>query len=133
MTKKFLKRVLNSPNFTGNVLVIGDGFEYLKDLIDNCLSVFIVPFGEISFRERNLIFRESLEDIDKISPISFIFINFDQYTCIKKLDKLINLYKPDIFISGQHLIPIEEVRFLQDRRYSVMSIEKNYYRWAFKK
>ena len=95
---KFIKRISKSKKNIRNILVVGTGWEKLPNLCDVFPSVFIISTGPQDFRRKNLIYKESFDQIETLPDIDAIIMDRDQDIHVSKLLPLLNKYQSVIRI-----------------------------------
>jgi len=130
---KLVKRIRKSFKRPRNVLVVGTGFGFLEELCDNFASVFIISALNITFKKRNLIYREDFEGIEHIPDLDVIFIDKNQEVNVEKLKPILLRYHPVMFVEGSIVFDRPQYKFLQQFKYSVTDVFGSYHIWKFQK
>jgi len=60
---KFQKRLRKMSVNSTNALVIGHGFGKIEDIVQTFNSVFITSYDNTDFKSKNLIYRETINDL----------------------------------------------------------------------
>ena len=119
---KFKKRITKSMSKPLNdCLVIGQGYGFLKDILEMYNTVFIYGNNEPVPKAKNLILRTSIDVAYNIPNITTIFI--DQ-THIKYFDQLIPILTsaaPDLYIEGNEVVPKTETTALYKHGYRAVT------------
>ena len=110
---KFIKRITKSKKNIRNILVIGTGWEKLPLLCDGFASVFIISTGLQDLRRKNLIYKESFDQIETLPDIDAIVMDRDQDIHVSKLLPLLNKYQSVILVQGIELFAKSEYKFLK--------------------
>ena len=126
---KFIKRISKSKKNIRNILVVGTGWEKLPNLCDVFPSVFIISTGPQDFRRKNLIYKESFDQIETLPDIDAIVIDRDQDMHVSKLLPLLNKYQSVILVQGIELFAKPEYKFLKTHGYAVVEMFGDSHLW----
>ena len=126
---KFIKRISKSKKNIRNILVVGTGWEKLPNLCDVFPSVFIISTGPQDFRRKNLIYKESFDQIETLPDIDAIVIDRDQDLHVSKLLPLLNKYQSVILVQGIELFAKPEYKFLKTHGYAVTEMFGDSHLW----
>lgn len=127
---KFTKRVLNAGKHRRNGLVVGTGFGYLEKLAESLNTVFVINDGNRDLRKRNIIYKSDFTGLSTIREIDFIFIDYDQYPHVQKLQPVLQNNKAVIFVEGEVVWPINEYKYLRSQGYSHIDLHKGMQKWV---
>ena len=126
---KFIKRISKSKKNIRNILVVGTGWEKLPNLCDVFPSVFIISTGPQDFRRKNLIYKESFDQIETLPDIDAIVMDRDQDIHVSKLLPLLNKYQSVILVQGVELFAKTEHKFLKTYGYAVVEMFGDSHLW----
>ena len=126
---KFIKRISKSKKNIRNILVVGTGWEKLPNLCDVFASVFVISTGSHDFRRKNLIYKESFDQIETLPDIDAIVIDRDQDIHVSKLLSLLNKYQSVILVQGIELFAKPEYKFLKTHGYAVVEMFGDSHLW----
>ena len=126
---KFIKRISKSKKNIRNILVIGTSWEKLPLLCDGFASVFVISIGSQDFRRKNLIYKESFDQIETLPDIDAIVIDRDQDMHVSKLLPLLNKYQSVILVQGIELFAKPEYKFLKTHGYAVVEMFGDSHLW----
>jgi hypothetical protein len=126
---KFIKRISKSKKNIRNILVVGTGWEKLSNLCDVYPSVFIISTGPQDFRRKNLIYKESFDQIETLPDIDAIVMDRDQEVHVSKLLPLLNKYQSVILVQGVELFAKTEYKFLKTYGYAVTEMFGDSHLW----
>ena len=126
---KFIKRISKSKKNIRNILVVGTGWEKLPNLCDGFASVFVISTGLHDFRRKNLIYKESFDQIETLPDIDAIVIDRDQDVHVSKLLPLLNKYQSIILVQGVELFSKPEYKFLKTHGYAVTEMFGDSHLW----
>ena len=126
---KFIKRISKSKKNIRNILVVGTGWEKLPNLCDVFPSVFIISTGPQDFRRKNLIYKESFDQIETLPDIDAIIMDRDQDIHVSKLLSLLNKYQSVILVQGIELFAKPEYKFLKTHGYAVVEMFGDSHLW----
>lgn len=127
---KFAKRVLNSGKLHRNCLVIGTGFGHLENLAKSLNTVFVINDSNRDLRRRNIVYKSDFTGLSTIREIDFIFIDYDQYPNLQKLQPVLQNNKAIIFIEGEVVWPVNEYKYLRSQGYSHIDLLKGMQKWV---
>ena len=126
---KFIKRITKSKKNIRNILVVGTGWEKLSNLCDGFASVFIISTGSQDVRRKNLIYKESFDQIGTLPDIDAIVMDRDQDIHSSKLLPLLNKYQSVILVQGIELFSKPEYKFLKTHGYAVVEMFSDSHLW----
>ena len=126
---KFIKRISKSKKNIRNILVVGTGWEKLPNLCDGFASVFIISTGSQDFRRKNLIYKESFDQIETLPDIDAIVMDRDQDMHVSKLLPLLHRYQSVILVQGVELFSKTEYKFLKTYGYAVTEMFGDSHLW----
>ena len=126
---KFIKRISKSKKNIRNILVVGTGWEKLPNLCDGFASVFVISTGPQDFRRKNLIYKESFDQVETLPDIDAIVIDRDQDIHVSKLLSLLNKYQSVILVQGVELFSKPEYKFLKTHGYAVTEMFGDSHLW----
>lgn len=128
---KFVKRVRKSFKNPRNVLVIGTGFGYLEELCENFANVFIISTLTEPYKKRNLVYKETFDNIEFLPNLDIIFMDRNQDLHVEKLKTILLKYHPSIFVEGNLIFGKNEYKFLKSYNYSVVEMFGDYHLWKY--
>ncbi len=126
---KFIKKITKSKKNPRNILVLGTGSGRLEDLCNGFASIFIISTGEQTVRKRNLIYKESFDQIETLPDIDVIIMDRNQDIHISKLPPLLNKFQPIILVDGIELFGKAEYKFLKTYGYAVTQMFNDSHLW----
>ena len=130
---KFSKKVAKAVKHTHNCVVIGPYSDEISDLVETFNTVFILSDGVNELKGRNIVYRPDFDDIKLLPHIDAAFIDYAQ---LDKLSKIENLLQHNTLIAyintGEFIHPMY-AKFLNNKKYEITEIHKNYQVWKPKK
>jgi hypothetical protein len=126
----FSKKISKILPSTKNCLVIGDGFNFLNEILNSFQTVFIICKEDSKVRHKNLIYRESFDSIYELPDLDAIFVD------LSKLDKLGFLHaiwtknKPPVIVEGPRPISREPFESLYKFKYNFFLDQKKFHLWT---
>lgn len=126
---KFAKRLIKSNQNARNALVVGTGFGNLEKLTSILQTVFVINDGDRSIKRKNIVYKEDFSNIASLFDIDFLFIDYNQYGNLTKLQSLLQKNKPVIFVEGEKVWDVAEYKFLKANGYSQMELDKGMQKW----
>lgn len=130
---KFSRRIYKFLKNPRNVLVLGTGFGFLEEICDNFSSVFIISTLSEPYRKKNLIYRESFDNLEHLPDIDVIVMDKNQYIHLENLRPILNRYHPLIFVESNEIFEKNEYKLLKGFGFSVTEMFKGYHMWKFLK
>jgi hypothetical protein len=130
---KLVKRIKKNFKNPRNVLVLGTGFGYLSEICEHFGSVFIISTLEEPIKRKNLIYKETFDNIEFLPDLDVIFIDRNQDCNVEKLKPLLLRYRPILLVEGTSLFSKLEYKFLQNFSFSVTEMFNDYHLWKFTK
>jgi hypothetical protein len=125
---KFSKRILSSSKNHRNCIVVGQGIGYLDNIVDSFQCVFIID-GNAKIRKRNVVYRESFDNIDKLVDIDFVFVDSRYFDNFKKLRPVWLAHRPIFFLEGSDLFGLENYKYFRSESYALTNKYKNMQKW----
>lgn len=126
---KFIKRISKSKKNIRNILVVGTAWDKLPNLCDVFASVFVISTGSHDLRRKNLIYKESFDQIETLPDIDAIVIDRDQGMHVSKLLPLLQRYQSVILVQGVELFAKTEYKFLKTYGYAVVEMFGDSHLW----
>lgn len=131
---KFTKRIIKSAKNRTASLVLGNAFGNLSELTEIFENVFLhIEISKNVFKKKNIIFIEDIDNPIEIPLLSMIFIDAEYLGKIGSLRLLMNKYSPVIMIGSGEFIEKTYSKFLNDHRYEIVELFKDYQIWKMKK
>jgi hypothetical protein len=129
---KFSKRMRKGHRTARNILVLGTGLGNLEDLLETFDTVFVVNGSLPRIQKRNIVYRETFDNINLITDIDLIIVDLDQEKFIPELIQIWRKTNPTIIVQGPELISIEYQKILKADHYAIREVAKGYYIWKNK-
>lgn len=130
---KFRKRIAKlSKNPCQNALVVGDGFGYLHEIIDMFQTVFIINKSKPTIKSRNLVYKETFDDMQSLIDITHIFFDLKNITDISSTSHTLHRWKPIVIIEGNEIPNAVFTRTLLDTGYKCYKLEGLFHPWELK-
>ena len=103
---KFNKRIVKAhTNPLQNALVIGEGFGYLQSITELYQTVFLIDSKRPDLKTKNLVFKETYDDLHLLVDVSTIFIDLSKINDINLVSPVFTRWKSLVVIEGN--TPIE--------------------------
>lgn len=130
---KFTKRIVKSSKDQSVCLVIGTAFGNLDELTEIFQTVFLHTNDRASSpKKKNIVFLETIDNHIDIPLISAVFVDLDQLTKLAALRPMMTKYSPTIMIGSGEFIDKTWNKFLNDHRYQIVELFKEYQIWKIK-
>jgi len=130
---KFQKKISKLCKNSLNVVVVGQGFGQLNDIVEIFNTVFVLGGARPETKSRNLVYRENLEYISDIEDVGLIFVDRNQIEQLKSILPLWNKTKAIVAIEGHDPIEREFSKSLYDSNYNCTELYKTFHTWELKK
>jgi hypothetical protein len=130
---KFSKRIRKIDRKARNLLVVGTAFGNLEELLDSFDTVFVVGSSPPTIKKRNLVYRENYDNIQSLTDIDIILVDFDHGNFIPELTQVWRRTNPSIVVQGPDLISKDIQKILKSDHYNIVDVAKGYYLWKNKK
>jgi hypothetical protein len=95
--KKRLTKIIGNPQ---NAVVVGQGFGQLTSILEIFNTVFIFSWDQPNLKAKNLVFRETFNDLNPLHDISAIFIDLDQLQHLENMSQIWYKNKCSVLIEG---------------------------------
>jgi hypothetical protein len=129
---KFSKKMRKSLRTARNILVLGTALGNLEDLLETFDTVFVINGPLPRIQKRNIVYRETFDNINLITDIDLIIIDLNQENFIPELIQIWRKTHPTIIIQGPELISTEYQKILKNDHYAIREVAKRYYIWRNK-
>ena len=129
---KFSKRIRKGNRTARNVLVLGTAWGNLEDLLDTFDTVFVINGSLPRIQKRNVVYRETFDNINILTDIDLIIVDLDQEKFIPELVQVWRKTAPTIIVQGPELISTEYQKILKADHYAIREVAKGYYVWRNK-
>lgn len=126
---KFQKRLRKmSVNLT-NALVIGHGFGKIEDIVQTFNSVFITSYDNMDFKSKNLIYRETTNDLASLAEIGAVFVDLKNLNVLTEVMPMIRKFRSPVLIEGRDMIDGELAWPLINFGYRPSDQSDSFYVW----
>jgi hypothetical protein len=131
---KFTKRIVKSTKNQSVCLVVGTAFGNLEELANVFDTVFLHTNNRANaLKKKNIIFLETIDSNLDIPLVSMIFLDLDYLTSLSSFRQLLTKYSPTLMIGSGEFIDKAWNKFLNDHRYQIIELFKDYQIWTMKK
>lgn len=124
--QKRLSKLVKNPQ---NAIVLGQGFDHLDVILNLFKTIFIFSWDTPKVKAKNLIFRETLDDLNPLSEISMIFVDLEQLHHLEKLMPVCTRCKSIIIIEGNEVIGRDLSKTLYINHYRAVDQQSSYHVW----
>lgn len=125
---KIIKRLSKTIENPRNVLIVGKAFGNLEDFLNNFATVFVVDTEPPSLRSRNLVFKETNDQIEKLPDIDVIVIDSKYYKFIKTYRQLwLNRRIAIVIEGGEQDVDLNICKELKKDYYQIVEVYKDYH------
>jgi len=129
---KFVKRIKKLNKAARNVLIVGQGWGNLQDVIDSYSSIFLIDDENRLVRAKNVVYRENFDNLNQLQDVDLVLLDLDHENHIKDFIILLQRWSPILLIEGPELISKENQKLLKSNRYEIVEVQKRYYVWKCK-
>lgn len=126
LAKKIRKTLVK----TGNAVCINASDEIIKDMSEHFPSVFVLIQRESLFKKKNIIYRESFDDLNKLPEIRFIYVGRESVEDIPKIKNFIEQYQPVLILETNEWLNKKHSRILAELRYQIIDKQKHWQLWT---
>jgi len=129
---KFAKRIKKLNKKARNVLVVGNAWGNVQEIIDSYNTIFLVDNHQRVIRARNIVYRENFDNIHSLHDVDVILLDLDHQNHLVDLLPLFKRWSSLIIIEGPELISKENQTFLKAHNYQIVEIHKTYFQWKLR-
>lgn len=129
---KFAKRIKKLNKKARNVLVLGNAWDHVSEIIDSFNTLFLIDDKKRVLRGRNVVSREDYNNIHLVTDVDLILIDLDHQNHLAELLPVIKRYNPIILTEGRDVITKDNQNFLKSHNYQIVEINKTYYQWKLR-
>lgn len=129
---KFAKRIKKLNKKARNVLVVGNAWGNVQEIIDSYNTIFLVDDHQRIIRARNIVYRENFDNIHSLHDVDVILLDLDHQNHLVDLLPLFKRWSSLIIIEGPELISKENQTFLKAHNYQIVEIHKTYFQWKLR-
>jgi hypothetical protein len=129
LAKKIKKSVVKS----GNAICIEASDATVSDIADYFPNVFVFSNEDSVVKKKNIIYRESIEDLNKLPEVRFIYIGGESVHSITKLKTFIEQYQAVLVIGTGEWLNKKHARSLAEIRYKIIDKSKHWQLWTLPK
>jgi len=129
---KFAKRIKKLNKKARNVLVVGNAWGNVQEIIDSYNTIFLVDNHRRIIRARNIVYRENFDNIHSLHDVDLILLDLDHQNHLVDLLPLFKRWSSLIIIEGPELISKENQNFLKSHNYQIVEIHKTYFQWKLR-
>ncbi len=125
----FAKKVAKAVKRPETCIVVGNAFGHLQELSETFNTVFIFSSSDREFKGKNVVYRESFEDVTVLPPITAVFFNRGTVEQLDIVEKVIEKNRAIIFIEGNETIHENYHLYLKKKKYKLTESFKDHQRW----
>lgn len=129
---KFVKRIKKLNKAARNVLIVGQGWGNLQDVIDSYSSIFLIDDENRLVRAKNVVYRENFDNLNQLQDVDLVLLDLDHENHINDFIILLQRWSSILLIEGPELISKENQKLLKSNRYEIVEVQKRYYVWKCK-
>jgi hypothetical protein len=129
---KQAKRISKIKKNPKNALVVGSAFGHLEEYIGLFSTIFVLYNSEERIRHKTLIYRDTVESLNYLTEIDFIFVDREYFDEIKNFYTVWRKSSPVILTQGNTFKDSTTQFFLNSEHYWAVDITKQYMIWKQK-
>jgi hypothetical protein len=130
---KFQKRLSKLSKHHETAVVIGCGFGQLDKIIQVYNTVFVIGPKQPAIKSKNLIYRETFDNISHITEVAAVFYDLDQIPQLEKTSQAWLRNKSMVIIEGNDPIDRSLSKFLYASIYECTGLHGSFHVWELKK
>jgi hypothetical protein len=113
--------------------VIGHGFGHLQDILEIFRTVFVIGVEQPNIKSKNLIYRETFDNITQISEIGAVFYDLEQIQRVEETSQSWLRHRAIVVIEGNEPIDRTLSKFLYASFYQCTGTHGFFHTWELKK
>jgi hypothetical protein len=130
---KFKKRISKThPSSLQNALVIGAGFGFLQAITEIYQTVFLIEANRPEFKTKNLIYKETYEDLHLLVDVSTIFFDLSKINDINLVSPVFTRWKSLVVVEGNDPIGRDFTQSLYHHGWRCTSLQGFFHVWELK-
>lgn len=129
---KHIKRINKIKKNPRNALVVGSAFGELNQYVDVFSTTFVWRSAGEKLRCKTVVYRNTVESLNQLAEIDFIFIDKDHFAEISHLYNVWRKSKSVILTQGPTFVQSTLQRFLNSEHYYAVEVTKQYMIWKTK-
>lgn len=126
---KFVKRIRKLNKASRNVLIVGQAWGNLQDVVESFSSIFLIDDQKRIIRAKNVIYRENFDNVSQLQDVDLILLDLDHENHINNILPILKRWTSILIIEGPGLISKENQNFLKTHRYEIVEVQKRHYVW----
>lgn len=126
---KFQKRVQKVSRSSENAVIIGKGFGHLHEILEIFNTVFVLGGEKPEIKAKNLVYKESYQNLNNITLISTIFFDLDDITKLEDFKNFWQRNESVVIIEGDDPIGREFSKSLYDSGWACTSLQGFFHVW----
>lgn len=126
---KFTKRIVKSIKVEGNALIIGDGFGFLQDILNLFPSVFIILNQHQRIKARNIIYRDTLDNIQLLPDINVVFLDLCLKHRLSEFENIMIRPSPIFLVEGNNPLEREWTKKFYSTGYRAVDQQGYFHQW----
>lgn len=126
---KFCKRVTKISKNCHNAVVVGDVFGNLEKVLLIYQSVFVIGNNQPLIKAKNLIFRETFQNLNQLTEVNGIFFDLKHIMQLENLKEVWQRNDSKIFIEGNDPIERNFSKPLYETNWGCTSLQGNFHVW----
>ncbi len=125
----FAKKVAKAVKRPDTCIIIGNAFGHLDEIVETFNTVFILSSGDRVVKGKNVVYRESFDDITALPPVTAIFFNKETLEQINLVEKVIEKNRAMVFVEGDSQISENQHLYMKKKKYKLTETFKDHQRW----
>lgn len=129
---KFAKRIKKINKKARNLLVVGNAWGNMNDLLESYNTIFHIDNQHRIIKAKNVVYRENFDNIHLLQDIDLAIIDFDHQNHLSDLLPVFKRWSSLILLQGPEIISKENQQFLKSHNYQIVEIHKTYFQWKLR-
>lgn len=126
---KFQKRLSKTLSNNSNAIVVGNGFGFLKEILNVFHTVFVINDNRPEIRSKNLVYVTDFKFLPQSIDVSAIIVDRDKVNKIGNLAGIMNRCPCKILIEGEEVIPRDSSQYFYSNGYRAVEQNGNFHSW----
>lgn len=129
---KFAKRIKKLNKKARNLLVVGNAWGNMNDLLESYATIFHIDDQQRIVRAKNVVYRENFDNIHLLQDVDLAIIDLDHQNHLSELLPVFKRWSSLILLQGPEIISKENQQFLKSHNYQIVEIHKSYFQWKLR-
>lgn len=123
------KKIKKAVKTSGSIICISPSDQLIDDMSMYYSSVFVLIDRDPIIKRKNVIYRNSIDGLNKLPDIKFLYFGEEAINQIHKLQSLINQYSAFVIIQSGEWLDKKTSKSLTGNYYEITEKHKNWQLW----